>query len=67
MRILFCGGGTAGHVNPAIAIAEETLSRFPNAEILFIGRDGGKENKSITDAGFNLQTIISPERVPSSV
>lgn len=57
MRILFCGGGTAGHVNPAIAIAEETLSRFPNAEILFIGRDGGKENKSITDAGFNLQTI----------
>ena len=57
MRILLCGGGTAGHINPAIAIAEETLSRFPDAEVLFIGREGGNENKAITDAGFSLKTI----------
>lgn len=57
MRLLLCGGGTAGHVNPAIAVAEELKSRNKEAEILFIGREGGRENELITGAGFNLKTL----------
>ncbi len=57
MRLLLCGGGTAGHINPAIAVAEELLSQDKNAEVLFIGRAGGKENELIETAGFKLKTI----------
>ena len=48
MKIILCGGGTAGHINPAIAVAEEIKQQNPTAEILFIGRDGGKENDLVT-------------------
>ncbi|MBO7195778.1 MAG: undecaprenyldiphospho-muramoylpentapeptide beta-N-acetylglucosaminyltransferase [Clostridia bacterium] len=57
MRLLLCGGGTAGHINPAIAIAEEVKCTDPNAEILFVGREGGLENEAILKAGFKLKTI----------
>ena len=57
MRLLLCGGGTAGHVNPAISVAEELKSNYPSSEILFIGREGGDENALITKAGFNLRTL----------
>ena len=45
MRILFTGGGTGGHVYPAIAIANMIRSRIPNAEIAFVGTPGGIENR----------------------
>lgn len=57
MRIIFCGGGTAGHVSPAIAIAEYLLTQDKNADILFVGREGGEENRIIEKSGFNLQTV----------
>lgn len=57
MRIIFSGGGTAGHVTPAIAIAEELREDYNKNEILFIGRFSGEENKMITDSGFVLKTI----------
>ena len=57
MRIILCGGGTAGHINPAIAVAEEILESEPASEILFIGRDGGRENELVTKAGIRLQTL----------
>ena len=57
MRILFCGGGTAGHISPAIAIAEDMLSRYGECEILFVGREGGEENEAIKKAGFRLKTV----------
>ena len=57
MRLLLCGGGTAGHVNPAIAVAEELKRTHPESEILFVGRDGGDENHLITAAGFNFKTL----------
>lgn len=57
MKLLLCGGGTAGHVNPAIAVAEELKKQDVDAKILFIGREGGKENELITRAGFELKTI----------
>ena len=57
MRLLLCGGGTAGHINPAIAVAEELKSTHPNSKILFIGRTDGDENRLVTEAGFELKTL----------
>ena len=57
MRLLLCGGGTAGHINPAIAIAEELRDRDKQSKILFIGREDGLENEAIIKAGFDLKTI----------
>lgn len=57
MRIIFSAGGTGGHVNPAIAIAEKIRKRRPDAEILFVGREGGRENRTVTESGFNIRTL----------
>ncbi len=57
MNILFSGGGTAGHVNPALAIAEAFISKYPKAKIAFIGREGGKENELVYKEGFKVFTI----------
>lgn len=57
MKIIFCGGGTAGHVMPALAIANELKRKNPKSEILFIGREGGIENDPIKRAGFNYKII----------
>lgn len=57
MKILFCGGGTAGHVTPAVAIAESILEMHSDAQILFVGRENGNENRIIEKRGFPLKTI----------
>ena len=57
MYILFCGGGTAGHVEPALAIADLCKRRMPSLGIRFIGRAGGAENRRIEEAGYPLTTI----------
>lgn len=57
MRLLLCGGGTAGHISPAIAVAEEMKKSCPDAKILFVGRVGGRENEIIEKEGFKLRTI----------
>ena len=57
MRILICGGGTAGHVTPGVAIAEHVRSSHPTASILFVGREGGAENSLITKSGFQMKTV----------
>ena len=57
MKFIFCGGGTAGHVTPAIAIAERILEKLPDAEILFVGRDGGEENQAVRKRGFEVKTL----------
>lgn len=43
MRIIFAGGGTAGHINPALAVAGYVREKRPDAEILYIGAVGGME------------------------
>ena len=57
MKIILCGGGTAGHVTPALAIAEELTARYKNCEILFIGREAGDENLLVKNAGYKIKTI----------
>ena len=57
MKIVITGGGTAGHVNPAAAMAEEIKRREPDSEIIFIGREGGKENKAIVKLGLKIETL----------
>ena len=54
MRVLLTGGGTGGHVNPALAIAEIIKSREPDSEIAFIGTERGIENNLIPKEGYKL-------------
>ncbi len=51
MRILMTGGGTGGHVNPALAIAGTVKNRIPDAEIAFVGTRRGLENTLVPRAG----------------
>ena len=57
MRVLIAAGGTAGHINPALAIADKLKSVFPDAEIMFIGTPQGMEARLVTKAGYNLSLI----------
>lgn len=57
MKLILTGGGTAGHVNPAIAIAEAVAEVARESEFLFIGREGGGENAAVTRAGIRLATL----------
>ena len=50
MNILFTCGGTAGHVNPAVALARIFQQQYPDCRILFVGADGGMETKLRTAA-----------------
>jgi len=56
-RILIAGGGTGGHVYPAVAVAEEVLARNPEAQILFIGTERGMEARILPKLGYALRTI----------
>ncbi len=57
MKLLFAGGGTAGHINPALAIAGYVRERQPDAEILYIGAKGGMEERLVPQAGFDFRGI----------
>jgi UDP-N-acetylglucosamine--N-acetylmuramyl-(pentapeptide) pyrophosphoryl-undecaprenol N-acetylglucosamine transferase len=53
-RIILSGGGTGGHIFPAIAIADAFGQRFPEAEILFVGADNRMEMERIPAAGYEI-------------
>ncbi len=57
MRILFAGGGTAGHINPAVAVARYILKQQPESDILFVGTTNGLEKELVEKAGFNIKYI----------
>jgi UDP-N-acetylglucosamine--N-acetylmuramyl-(pentapeptide) pyrophosphoryl-undecaprenol N-acetylglucosamine transferase len=56
MRAILAGGGTGGHVIPALAIAQELQKRY-GAEVLFIGTARGIENRLVPAAGFRLRLV----------
>lgn len=53
-KFVISGGGTGGHIFPAIAIADTLKKRFPNAEILFIGAKGRMEMEKVPKAGYPI-------------
>ena len=57
MRVVFTCGGTAGHINPALAVAKLIKARRPSSEILFIGAEGGMETDLVPREGFPIETV----------
>ena len=57
MRVIMTGGGTGGHVNPAIAIANTIAKNEPGSEILFVGTEHGIENKLTKAAGYPIRHV----------
>lgn len=57
MKVLFTGGGTAGHINPAIAVADFIKREDPNAQILYVGRNNSLEEKLARKAGLDFEGI----------
>ena len=57
MKVLLAGGGTAGHINPAIAIANTIKEHDKTAKIAFIGTKKGMENKLVAKAGYDIHHI----------
>ena len=56
-RFLLSGGGTGGHIFPAIAIADEIKRRLPNAEFLFIGSEDKMEMEKVPQAGYKIEGL----------
>lgn len=57
IRVLISGGGTGGHIFPAISIANAVKNRFPQAEILFIGAEGRMEMTKVPAAGYRIEGL----------
>lgn len=57
MKVIFTCGGTAGHVNPALALAGLIRQRRPDSEILFVGAHRGIERKLIEEAGWPFRAV----------
>ena len=57
MKIMFVAGGTGGHINPAIAVANEVKRLEPSAEILFVGTECRMETQIVPKAGFSIKTL----------
>jgi len=56
-KIILSGGGTGGHIYPAIAIANELKSRFPDAEFLFVGASDRMEMEKVPQAGYEIEGL----------
>ncbi|GAB3730260.1 undecaprenyldiphospho-muramoylpentapeptide beta-N-acetylglucosaminyltransferase [Hymenobacter agri] len=81
LRFIISGGGTGGHIFPAVAIANELRRRLPDAEILFVGANGRMEMTRVPEAGYKIvglditglqrrltpQNLLFPVRVFRSV
>ncbi|GAB2778302.1 UDP-N-acetylglucosamine--N-acetylmuramyl-(pentapeptide) pyrophosphoryl-undecaprenol N-acetylglucosamine transferase [Hymenobacter luteus] len=71
MKLIISGGGTGGHIFPAVAIANEVRRRHPDAEILFVGANGRMEMTRVPEAGYEivglditgLQRSLSPQNL----
>ncbi|MBP3414211.1 MAG: undecaprenyldiphospho-muramoylpentapeptide beta-N-acetylglucosaminyltransferase [Clostridia bacterium] len=57
MKVLIAGGGTAGHINPALAIAGGIMKRWPDAEITFVGTPTGMESELVPQAGYSFEPM----------
>src|SRR3954468_2368527 len=55
--LMIAGGGTGGHIYPAIAIAQEWMARDPSRRVIFVGTERGLEKTIVPKAGFPLEFI----------
>jgi UDP-N-acetylglucosamine--N-acetylmuramyl-(pentapeptide) pyrophosphoryl-undecaprenol N-acetylglucosamine transferase len=56
-KFIISGGGTGGHIFPAIAIANELMVNYPDSEILFVGAKGKMEMKKVPEAGYKIKGL----------
>jgi len=56
-KIVFAAGGTAGHIEPALAVAKEWRRRFPSDDCIFMGTPEGLENTLVPESGFALENV----------
>jgi len=56
-KFILSGGGTAGHINPALAIAERLENRFPGSEIIFVGAKGRMEMEKVPKEGYKIKGL----------
>jgi len=66
MKIVLAGGGTAGHIEPALATAREWSKSHPDCDLIFLGTSGGLEEKLVPEAGYEL-SLITKVRIPRKV
>lgn len=66
--VVLAGGGTAGHIEPALAVAREWMKSHPTDTCIFLGTKSGLENTLVPAAGFQLRTIpkVKISRTPSA-
>ena len=57
LKVLVSGGGTGGHIFPALSIANEIKRRIPQAEILFVGAEGRMEMERVPAAGYDIKGL----------
>ncbi|MFI3205823.1 MAG: undecaprenyldiphospho-muramoylpentapeptide beta-N-acetylglucosaminyltransferase [Clostridia bacterium] len=75
MRIIVTGGGTAGHINPALAIASYFKEKHSETQILYIGNHGGMEEKLVPAAGYDFKSVkisgfrrkLSPQNICKNI
>lgn len=75
MNVIFTCGGTGGHINPAIAVANILKERYPECSILFVGAKGGMEEKLVPQAGYELKSLpasgltrgVSPKAIVENI
>ncbi|MGD9568024.1 MAG: undecaprenyldiphospho-muramoylpentapeptide beta-N-acetylglucosaminyltransferase [Sedimentibacter sp.] len=59
MKVLITGGGTGGHINPALAIAQKVRNENPSNEILYVGTKNGLESELVPKAGFEFKYVTA--------
>ena len=57
MKVLFTCGGTAGHVNPALAVAQTFEKYHPGCQVLFVGAEKGMEKRLVEQAGYPIRCV----------
>ena len=75
MKVIITGGGSGGHVNPALAIANIIKTNEPDSEIIFVGTSKGLENDLVPKAGYELRHVeisgirrsLSPSNIKTAV
>ena len=57
MKFIFTCGGTAGHINPALGVAQRLRELMPDCEVLFVGAEGHMESELVPREGFSIKTV----------